>query len=282
MIKIITDSACDLPVELVERYGIRVVPMSITFGENTYDDGVNIGVDEFYARLQGGEFPKTSYPAPGLYVQALEEELAAGNDVIVIVLASALSGCYNSVRMLAGEYPAEKVAVFDSQAATLTQGAIVLEVARLIESGADYQQVKAAMPGIIARKAGYGAINNLTYLARGGRIGNATAAIATALNIKPIISICPDGSLDSGQKVRGMAKAMHWIVERLKEDGTDFCGTTMIIGYILQKDVAEQLLEKLRQEVELGEVLMLPIGPTVGTHLGPGAVGLFYVAPEKE
>ena len=281
MIRIVTDSTCDLPAELVERYGIRVVPMSINFGDDSYSDGETIGVDEFYTRLQSGDFPKTSYPPLGRFVQVLDAEMAAGNEVLIITLAKALSGCYDSVSMLLEEYPADRVAVFDSKAATLAQGAVVLAAARMVEAGASYQQVKEAMPGIIARKAGYGAINNLTYLARGGRIGGATAALATALNIKPIINICDDGSLEAGQKVRGMAKAINWVVERLKQEGTDFSSTTIFIGYILQQDAAGQMAERMRAELTLGEVMICPIGPTVGTHLGPGAVGVFYLKPEN-
>ncbi len=280
MIRIITDSACDLPREYVERYGIRVLPMGITFGEESYADGVDITVEEFYTRLQGGEFPKTSYPALGCFVQALDEEMAAGNEVLIITIAKALSGCYDSVSVLLEDYPADRVAVFEAKAATLTQGAIVLEAARLVDSGADFAAVQAAMPGIIERAHGYGAINNLVYLARGGRIGGATAALATALNIKPIINICDDGSLEVCHKVRGMAKAISWISSRVRQDGIDFSSTTLFIGYILQKESAETLLEQLKKEMTLGEVLICPIGLTVGTHLGPGAVGLFYLKPE--
>lgn len=280
MIRIITDSTCDLPREYVERYGIRVLPMGITFGEESYADGVDITVEEFYTRLQGGEFPKTSYPALGCFVQALDEEMAAGNEVLIITIAKALSGCYDSVSVLLEDYPADRVAVFDSKAATLTQGAVVLEAARLVDSGADFAAVQAAMPGIIERAHGYGAINNLVYLARGGRIGGATAALATALNIKPVINICDDGSLEVCHKVRGMAKAISWISSRVQQDGIDFSSTTLFIGYILQKESAETLLEQLKKEMTLGEVLICPIGPTVGTHLGPGAVGLFYLKPE--
>lgn len=280
MIRIITDSTCDLPVEIIERYGIRVMPMSITFGEESYADGETISLDDFYTRLQAGEFPKTSYPPLGRFVQALDEEMAAGNDVLIITLARALSGCYDSVSVLLDEYPDDRVAVFDSQAATMAQGAVVLEAARMVEAGVGYDEVKAAMPHIIERSAGYGAINNLTYLARGGRISGTAAALATALNIKPVINICEDGSLEVCQKVRGMSKALGWLANRIRQDGTDFSSTTLFVGYVLQREAAEQLVEQLQKEMTLGEVIICPIGPTVGTHLGPGVVAMFYLRPE--
>lgn len=281
MIKIITDTACDLPQELVEKYGIVLLPMNIAFGEETYADREDIGTEEFFARLaKGQEFPQTSYPSLGRVQMAVDAELAAGNQVIIITIARPLSGFYDSVRILLADYPEDKVAVFDSKSATLGEGAIVLAAARLVAGGATYDEVKQALPGLIERSCGYGAINDLVYLARGGRISGTAATVARALNIKPVINICPDGSLEVAQKVRGMHKALQWIADRVKQDGVDFSSTTLFVSYILQQDSAEKLLDELRAELDLGEVILCPIGPTVGVHLGPGCVALFYLAPE--
>lgn len=282
MIKIIADSACDLPAELVEQYGILIMPMHISFGEATYDDQVELSTEDFYQRLTTGrEFPTTSYPAIGRYQDAVDAELAAGNQVLIITIASPLSGCYDSLRLLFADYSPERVAVVDSQSATLGEGAIVLAAARLAADGCSFAELLAAMPGLVARSQGYGAINNLTYLAKGGRISGTAATVATALNIKPVINICPDGSLEVAQKVRGMAKALSWLAARVKRDGLDFRQTTLFVSYIVQEESARRLLEQLRQEMELGEVIFSQIGPTVGTHLGPGCVALFYLLPDS-
>lgn len=283
MIKIITDTACDLPQELIDRYGIVLLPMNIAFGDETYTDREDITTDEFFARLvSGGEFPQTSYPSLGRVQMAVDSELAAGNEVVIITIARPLSGFYDSVRILLADYPEDKVAVFDSKSATLGEGAIVLAAARLVESGATYDEVKAALPGLIARSQGYGAINDLVYLAKGGRISGTAATVAKALNIKPVINICDDGSLEVAQKVRGMNKAQQWIIDRVKQDGVDFAGTTLFVSYILQQDSAEKLLDELKKELNLGEVILCPIGATVGVHLGPGCIALFYLAPEAQ
>lgn len=283
MIRIITDTACDLPQELVDKYGIVLLPMNIAFGEETYADREDIGTDEFFARLaEGQEFPQTSYPSLGRVQMAVDAELAAGNQVIIITIARPLSGFYDSVRILLADYPEDKVAVFDSKSATLGEGAIVLAAARLVADGATYDEVKQALPGLIERSCGYGAINDLVYLARGGRISGTAATVARALNIKPVINICPDGSLEVAQKVRGMHKALQWITDRVKQDGVDFSSTTLFVSYILQQDSAEKLLDELRAELDLGEVILCPIGPTVGVHLGPGCVALFYLKPEVQ
>lgn len=283
MIKIIADSACDLPEELVAEYGILIMPMHICFGEDTYNDQEEISTAAFYERLVGGkEFPTTSYPAIGRFQQAVEAELAAGNQVLVITIARPLSGCYDAVKVLLADYPLDQVAVFDSQSATLGEGAIVLAAARLVAAGCSWPELLAQMPGLIARSRGYGAINNLTYLAKGGRISGAAATVATALKIKPVINICPDGSLEVAQKLHGMAKAINWLAARLRQDGQDFRNTTLFVSYIIQEESAAKLLEQLRQEVQLGEVIFSQIGPTVGTHLGPGCVALFYLTPPEE
>lgn len=281
MIRIIADSACDLPADLVAQYGILIMPMHICFGEETFDDQEEISTETFYERLvTGREFPTTSYPAIGRFQNAVDAELAAGNQVLIITIARPLSGCYDSVRLLFADYPADKLAVFDSQSATLGEGAIVLAAARLAAAGCDFAELKARMPGLIARSTGYGAINNLTYLAKGGRISNTAATLATALKIKPVINICPDGSLEVAQKVHGMAKALAWLAARVQQDGLDFRETTLFVSYIVQEESARKLLEQLRQEMQLGEVIFSQIGPTVGTHLGPGCVALFYLKPE--
>lgn len=282
MIKIIADSACDLPAELVAEYGITIMPMHICFGEETFDDQEEISTEQFYERLVGGqEFPTTSYPAIGRFQLAVDAFLAEGHQVLVITIARPLSGCYDAVRVLLADYPADKVAVFDSQSATLGEGAIVLAAARLAAECLSFAELKAAMHGLIERSRGYGAINNLTYLAKGGRISGAAATVATALRIKPVINICPDGSLEVAQKVRGMAKAISWLAERVQQDGMDFRQTTLFVSYIVQEESAAQLLAQLKAEMQLGEVVFSQIGPTVGTHLGPGCVALFYLTPPK-
>lgn len=283
MIKIITDTACDLPQELVDKYGIVLLPMNITFGEETYADREDISTEAFFARLAAGdEFPQTSYPSLGRVQMAVDAELASGNQVIIITIARQLSGFFDSVRVLLADYPEDKVAVFESKSATLGEGAIVLAAARLVQAGATYAEVKQALPGLIERSCGYGAINDLVYLARGGRISGTAATVARALNIKPVINICPDGSLEVAQKVRGMHKALQWIADRLKQDGVDFSSTTLFVSYILQQDSAQKLLDELKNELELGEVILCPIGATVGVHLGPGCVALFYLKPEAQ
>ena len=284
MIKIIADSACDLPAELVAEYGILIMPMHICFGDDTYNDQEEISTAQFYERLVSGrEFPTTSYPAIGRFQQAVDAELAAGNQVLVITIARPLSGCYDAVKVLLADYPLDQVAVFDSQSATLGEGAIVLAAARLIADGCSWPELLAKMPQLIARSRGFGAINNLTYLAKGGRISGAAATVATALWIKPVINICPDGSLEVAQKLHGMAKAINWLTERLQQDGQDFRRTTLFVSYIIQEESAAKLLEQLRAQMQLGEVIFSQIGPTVGTHLGPGCVNLFYLTtPAKE
>ena len=283
MIKIIADSACDLPAELVAEYGILIMPMHICFGEDTYNDQEEISTAQFYERLVSGrEFPTTSYPAIGRFQQAVDAELAAGNQVLVITIARPLSGCYDAVKVLLADYPLDQVAVFDSQSATLGEGAIVLAAARLIADGCSWPELLAKMPQLIARSRGFGAINNLTYLAKGRRISGAAATVATALRIKPVINICPDGSLEVAQKLHGMAKAINWLTERLQQDGQDFRRTTLFVSYIIQEESAAKLLEQLRAQMQLGEVIFSQIGPTVGTHLGPGCVALFYLTPPAE
>ncbi len=281
MIKLITDSSCDLPDDLVRQYDIRVLPMNITFDEETFLDQVELSTEAFYRRLADPKAtPRTAYPTLGWLHRALEEELAAGNQVVIITIADALSGFYKASQVLLQEFAGKDIALFDSKSATMGQGVVVLAAARLIQAGKSFEEVVAAVPGIVERSRGYGVVNNLDYLRRGGRINGATAIVGTALNIKPVIVVQPDGSLAMESKVRGIQKGINLMVEKVKQDGLDFRDVTLFVGYIVQKENAEAMLAKMRQDMQLGEVILHEIGPTVGTHLGPGCIALFYLHPQ--
>lgn len=282
MIKIITDSSADVPDSFAKKYNISVMPMVLTFGEESFFDRVNISNGQFYERLtHSEEFPQTAYPPLGLYKDALDKAVAAGEEIIVITISSALSGCFQAVNLLAAEYDYDKITVVDAKSTTATQGAVVLEVARLVEQGLGYEDVLAKIPSIVDRAEGYGAVSNLEYLAKGGRMNTATAKIATALNVKPIIEIVHDGTLDCCHKTRGMVKVQRYMLDRVAGDGTDYSKSTIFVGHINDPEAAEKWAAALTEKFGVGEIIIHEISATVGAHLGPGCIGFFYLRPEN-
>ncbi|MDD2568385.1 MAG: DegV family protein [Clostridia bacterium] len=282
MITLITDSAADLPKEMREDYNIKMLPINITMGNQTYRDQIDLSTDEFYEKLlRTKEMPSTAYPGLGLIIETFKEAVEAGNSVIFICLSGALSGLYNAALLAKSEFPNAEIAVIDSKSATFGQGVIVLAAARLIKQGKSYAEVVNACEDFVKRSCGFGVVSNLEYLHRGGRLSLATTLAATALNIKPVIEIAADGSLFMVHKTRGIIKGRHWLIEHMKKDGKNYKDSLVWVAYIREKEQALEFKKELAQEVELGEVLFGEVSATIGTHLGPGLVGIFYLAPEK-
>ena len=282
MITLITDSAADLPLALREEYGIKMLPINITMGNQTYRDQVDLSTDEFYEKLFATkEMPSTAYPGLGLIIETFREAVETGNSVIFICLASALSGLYNAALLAKSEFPNAEIAVIDSKSATFGQGVIVLAAARLIREGKSFAEVVQACEDFVKRSRGFGVINTLEYLHRGGRLGLASTLAATALNIKPVIEIKPDGSLLMAHKTRGIVKGRNWMLEHMKKDGKNYKDTIVWVAYIREKEQALEFKKQVEEELQPGEVLFGEVSATIGTHLGPGLVGVFYLAPEK-
>ena len=273
-IRIVTDSACDLPEEVVTEHGVRVVPLSIRFGDEEFIDREQLSTSEFWARCaQQTALPETAAPAPGQFENAYREIAADGADGIVVV---SLSGAM-SATMQSAELAARSVAdvipvrVVDSRSVTLGLGTIVLAAARLAATGATLDEVEAFARDRAERTRVFGALDTLENLKKGGRIGNAKALLATALAIKPIIEVV-DGQVEQGGKQRTRSKALKFLVEKVRE----YEGQISDLA-VLHADCSDvdQFVEMLRS-VHTGEIVVGEIGPVVGTHAGRGTIGVAF------
>ena len=213
-IALLTDSCADIPVEVARKNHIYVVPFTITFEEDSYQDGVDIFPDDVYRR-QPNEVIKTSLPSGAVIEDTLHQIKEDGYEkVIAIMLSSGLSGGYQIVRMLGEEAEDLEVAAFDSMSGSLGEGAMVLTVARWIEEGRTWEEMLALIPRMMKNVHPYFSVDTLEYLKRGGRIGKITAMAGTALGIKPILAFDPvSGELTSTHKVRGRQAAMKKLVQ---------------------------------------------------------------------
>ena len=213
-IALLTDSCADIPAEVAKKYPIYTVPFTITFGEDSYQDGVTIFPDEVYRR-QPEEEIKTSLPSGAAIADTLQKIQDDGyNRVIAILLSSGLSGCYQMVRMMGQDCEGLEIAVFDSFSGSLGEGAMVLTVARWLEEGRSWENILDMMPRMMRQVYPYFSVDTLEYLKRGGRIGKITAMAGTALGIKPILSFDPaTGQLSGTHKIRGRQAAMKKLVQ---------------------------------------------------------------------
>jgi len=273
-IRIVTDSSCDLPDEVAAEHGIRIVPLSIRFGDEEFIDREELSTAEFWARCaQQDTLPETAAPAPGQFEQTYRELLAEGaTGIVVVALSAALSATLQSAelaaRSVADDIP---VRVVDSRSVTLGVGTIALACARRAAEGASIDEVEALAVDRAARTRVFGALDTLDNLKKGGRIGNAKAFLATALAIKPIIEVV-DGQVEEGGKQRTRSKALKFLVAKV----TEYEGQISDLA-VLHADCSDvdQFVELLRPHYD-GDIVVGEIGPVIGTHAGRGTIGVAF------
>ena len=274
-VRIVTDSACDLPQSVADELAIEIVPLTIRIDGHEYVDRHDLSVDEFWAKCAASPtLPETAAPSPGQFEQTYRELAADGaSSVVTISLSGALSATMQSAdlaaRSVADLIP---VTVIDSRSVTLGLGAIVSSCARLAAQGASHDEVVAHARDLAGRTRVWGALDTLDNLKKGGRIGGAKALLASALAIKPIIEV-RDGKVEQGGKQRTRSKALAFLVEKVAAvDGLDSV-------FVLQADCrdVDQFVEMLRPHVD-GQIVVGDIGPVVGSHAGRGTIGVAFFA----
>ena len=273
-IRIVTDSSCDLPEASVSAHGIRVVPLTIRFGDEEFIDREQLSTDEFWARCARQDtLPETAAPAPGQFEVAfrgLAEEGATG--IVVVSLSGALSATIQSAELAARSVTdLIPVRVVDSRSISLGLGTIVLACARLAAEGASLDEVEALARDRADRTHVFGALDTLDNLKKGGRIGNAKALLATALAIKPIIEVI-DGQVEQGGKQRTRSKALKFLVDKVREYEGRISDLAVLHADCSDVDEFVDMLRPLHS----GEIVVGQIGPVIGTHAGRGTIGVAF------
>ncbi|EFM12964.1 degV family protein [Paenibacillus curdlanolyticus YK9] len=281
MIRIVTDSTADLPAEIREQLGIEMVPLEVLFGEESYLDSVTITPDDFYQKLEASSKPPTtSQPASVTFASTYERILAEQPDtqILSIHLAAALSGTYQSAvigsSMVEGE-GAANITVFDSKSASSGCGILVLKAAEMARIGCTMDEIVEEITRMRKATHLYFLVDTLEYLQKGGRIGKASALIGSILNIKPILTLDEDGVVTSVDKVRGQKKAMNRIVELFGNDFGTQEPVAVTVAYAQHTGVADELCALLKATFNVDHITYYELGPVIGTHAGPGTVGLF-------
>jgi DegV family protein with EDD domain len=273
-VRIVTDSACDLPDSVAADLGIEIVPLSIRFGDAEYIDRLELTTAEFWAKCAATPtLPETSAPAPGAFEAAYRRAAADGaTGVVVVSLSSALSATMQSAEVAARSIADEiAVRIVDSRSVSLGLGTIAAACARRAAQGADVDEVAALGTDLASRTRVFGALDTLDNLKKGGRIGNAKALLATALAIKPIIEVI-DGKVEQGGKQRTRSKALAFLVDKVREYEGRMSGLAVLHADCTDVD---QFVEMLRPLYE-GEIIVGEIGPVIGTHAGRGTIGVAF------
>jgi DegV family protein with EDD domain len=277
-IKIITDTMCDVPSDFVEKYDIRVMPLTVHFGEESFKDGVEITKDEFYSKLEASEsLPTTSQVPPIEFLDVFKEELDKGNDVICINGSSKMSGTYNSAVLAKSQLDSDKIHVVDSQGVTMGAGMLAIKAARLVEQGANTLEIVEELNESIKRMKYFYIVDTLKYLHKGGRISLSATVLGSLLNIKPIITI-KDGRLEMIDKARGIKKALAVTFDIIEENGWTLDDKVVGINHTIAPENLALLEEYIKKRYKVKEIIKGEVGAVVATHAGPGAVALYFEA----
>ncbi|WP_054957235.1 DegV family protein [Paenibacillus dakarensis] len=276
---IVTDSTADIPAELVNKYGIRIVPLRLMFGDETYLDGVEITAGEFYTRLvKSPQLPTTSQPSPADFLEVYESILKEFPDssILTINLSSAMSGTYQSALLAASLVEGDPdITVWDSKSASYGFGMFVVHAAKLAADGLPVNEIVASIEELRSKRQLYFLVDTLEYLQKGGRIGKASAVLGTLLNIKPILSIDDEGVIYPVEKVRGRKKATARMIELFQRDLAGITNINVAVGHTADPASVNDFLEQLSAVFTVKETVLSDIGAVIGTHVGPGTIAAY-------
>ncbi len=279
-VAIVTDSTSYIPKELLAQHVITVAPQVLIWGEKTYEDGVDIQPDEFYQRLATAKtMPTTSQVSVPNMQKAFSGLLEQGYDVLGIFLSAKLSGTMQSAiqgRELL-EKDKEHVELVDSNTTAMALGFQVLTVARAAAQGASIAECKALAEKVRAHTGVYFVVDTLEFLHRGGRIGGAQRLLGTALNLKPLLTV-QDGKVEAVERIRTKAKAVERLIEIVGEQTAGKSPVRVATLHANAEAEAREILSRVANLTNAAESVFTSVSPVVGTHTGPGTVGIAYIA----
>jgi DegV family protein with EDD domain len=277
-IRVVTDSACDLSAALAEERDITVVPLSIRFGTEEFVDGSTLSTDDFWRRCSASPvLPETSAPSPGAFQEAFSAAAADGYDgVLCINLSSGVSATFQAAvaasKAVADQIP---VRVVDSRSMTMGLGLMVLDLADLAATGAELDQLFDRAQALISRTQVFGVVNTLEHLEKGGRIGGARALLGSLLSIKPVVTLA-DGVVEEESKQRTRGRSLHYLADKAR-NAPPISRMAVSNGAAADIDEFLAMLDGIKTEHPL---VVMDLGPVVGTHTGPGTVGLSFVTSD--
>ena len=282
-----TDSTADLPKSYTKEHGVAVQFLSYAFGDTVYDIDTQLDPHDFYTRMRSGEMPTTNACIPDQVQSDFETYLKEGYDILHISFSSGLSASHNNARIAANElaeqYPDRKIVIVDSLCASLGQGLFVHYAVTMKEQGKSLEEVAAWLEENKLHLCHQFTVDDLFHLQRGGRVSKTTALVGSALNLKPFLSVTAEGTLISDGTARGRKKSLRTLVDRMKNSLEETPDTSVPVGIVHGNclEDAENVAELIKSETGFTNIIINDISPSIGTHAGPGAMGLLYYGKLK-
>ena len=279
-IKILADSACDLPLDFYSESNVTLIPLKVHVNGQEYEDVKTIDPKTVYDAIRNGSVPKTSQASPLLFEQIFTN-MAENNEVgIYIAFSSQLSGTYSTAVMILDQvkekYPNFDLTIIDTKCASLGQGLIVMEAARLSSKNVPKEEI---LKDVIFRSQHMEhlfTVEDLDYLAKGGRVSKASAFLGGLLNIKPVLNV-EDGKLVPIEKIRGKKKVLRRLIELMKERGSDIQEQVVGISHADNEETALEMKSMIEEELHPKAVYISSIGSAIGSHTGAGTISIFFL-----
>ena len=283
--KIITDSGCDLPAEMLQELNVSRVSLSVLFRGETRSDSVDEGIRSLYDALRAGEVATTSAVNPDGWAGIMEPILQNGQDVLALAFSSGLSTTYQSAVIAAGElmekYPQRKVLVVDTLCASLGQGLLVWYACKKRDEGMELEELRNWVEENKLHLCHWFTVDDLMFLKRGGRVSATTALVGTMLQIKPVLHVDDEGHLINVSKARGRKASIDAMAAKVGELGAGFENETMFISHGDCPEDAQYLAKTLKEKYGVKHIHINYVGAVIGSHSGPGTMALFFMGKHR-
>ena len=278
-VRVVCDSTADLDAAFRQAHRVEVVPLQVIIGDQSFRDGIDITPAELYQRMRrDGVTPRTSQPAPVEFEDVFRAATDAGDSVICTTISGELSGTYSSAAQAAGVLAGRPIEVIDTRSVNVGHYALVLEAVRAAEAGGDLAAVSAAVRALVDRVRLVFTVETLEYLRRGGRIGGARALLGSVLDVKPILEM-EHGAIEPVGRVRTYRRAIDTCADMAVRAAAEWGGAQLFVGQGDAAAAAEQMVRRLRAALPDAAITTIDVGPVIGAHAGPGAVGLAFHPP---
>jgi DegV family protein with EDD domain len=279
-VKILADSACDLPKDFYAEHNVTLFPLKVQVNGQEYEDVKTIDPKTVYDAIRSGDVPKTSQVSPLLFEEVFTKMAENNEEGIYIAFSSALSGTYQTSVMILDQvkekYPNFNLTIVDTKCASLGFGLVVKEAARLAAENVSKVEILKDVLFRSQHMEQLFTVEDLDYLAKGGRVSKASAFLGGLLNIKPILNV-EDGKLVPIEKIRGKKKVYRRIVELMKERGENFSNQIIGICHADTEETLEEVKTLIMEELQPKDIFTSSIGSAVGAHTGPGAIAIFFL-----
>ena len=279
-VKIISDSACEMLQEDIERLGIEIMPLYVSEGDKTYRDGIDITSDVLYANMRQGVQYKTSQIPYADFFNKFTEMAKAGQPVLCLSFSSGLSGTYQAAmlakRDVLDEYPDAEIEVLDTKAVTAGLGLIAEKIAQAAQEGIPMNELVKLAEFYISHIRHVFTVTDLEYLYRGGRLNKGTAVVGNMLKIKPLLDVDEKGELRQIDKARGEKKLLKKMIEYLEVHGTAMDQQTIAVTHADNPELAEEFIQMAGKHFNTTNFKLTTLVPVIGTHSGPGTLAVFF------